>query len=1085
MDWSAYGRMEGSRRSEEDGEERIESIQSASTSTEEEGGRKKDAPKMMTATSTLQSTPSSYAFLNNPFLRYTSFTAHIVGAVVVVVVSKIMAREGKIGKTLFIITRYGVLVYIALNLTKGYRIYLSINADTSVFEVGFEVGLIVGFVIKTTENRLRRRFDTRKPTLSRPSNGLPFSPLRISPKFEGCRALLIMTILIARITSLASEAATGICVAVLVGLGRYSFSAVMLFCSLCPVAFAIMQIVIIMDMPKEPTRPLDARLGYSCSLPSSREFEARLPGHSLAVFSNLEYARASVLVLLALLTLAIRRRHRGGLIRVMTLDGGLYYIAMAAIQLFFIITFHSAFFSVEAALASPMTSLGNSLRTIVAPILSQRMLMNIEPGGSLERQSVSTELLFSSRPSWVDSGDRSTRPYPAPVTSVGDPVPVRINGGIRVELIAHDHDHAVSSTVQPSLHLLMEESPYRGLKRRLVLAFDVGTTFSGVSYCILDPGSIPEIKGVTRFPAHEQVSGASKIPTVLYYDKAGKVQAIGAEALQEGIFEQAEENGWIKAEWFKLHIRPREGESASEIASKIPPLPLNKTVTDVLADYISYLFDCAKSYIRDTHANGSDLWDSVKNDIEFVLSHPNGWEGYQQTQIRQSVVKAGLIKESQGDRVSFISEGEASLWFALKHGLPEGTMERGEGVVIVDAGGGTIDISTYQKPVGGKKFEEISAPKCHFYGSIFVSIHARLFFQELLKESDYLDDLDHIVRCFDKTTKIRFADDTVTQYVKFGSTKDRDEEVGIRFGQLKLSGTDVATFFEPSIKCIIGTVEEMLRMGTHHITHVVLVGGFGASDWLFKQLQKDLGSQGLKVVRPELYVPGRDKPVHHRSNHRSKGSLIFYIHRNKAVSDGAVAFHLSSQVQARIAKYSYGTLQNVEYNAKDAEHQRRASQILVRPSGRKLVPCGFAAMLKKVRPTCHPLPTECVTDDRVKGTRVSDDNEVKINLWREVDTKAQLTSVAFDVHCYKGRLDNPRFFDMDPNNFRKLCSIETDLSHLPLTPETRKNGGGTYYTVKYWVVLKFNSAELKAQMLWMENGVEKRSPATLVFYQDS
>jgi hypothetical protein len=61
-----------------------------------------------------------------------------------------------------------------------------------------------------------------------------------------------------------------------------------------------------------------------------------------------------------------------------------------------------------------------------------------------------------------------------------------------------------------------------------------------------------------------------------------------------------------------------------------------------------------------------------------------------------------------------------------------------------------------------------------------------------------------------------------------------------------------------------------------------------------------------------------------------------------------------------------------------------------------------------------------------------------------------------------------------PDKFQKLCSIEVDLSHLPLTPEPKKNGMGTFYTVKYWVVLKFNSAELKAQMLWMENGVEKR-----------
>ena len=104
-------------------------------------------------------------------------------------------------------------------------------------------------------------------------------------------------------------------------------------------------------------------------------------------------------------------------------------------------------------------------------------------------------------------------------------------------------------------------------------------------------------------------------------------------------------------------------------------MPLDKPVTEVLADYISYLFSCAKSYICSTHANGLDLWKSVEEEIHFVLSHPNGWEGYQQTQLRQAVVKAGLIAHEQAENVSFTSEGEASLWFALKHGLPKGPME--------------------------------------------------------------------------------------------------------------------------------------------------------------------------------------------------------------------------------------------------------------------------------------------------------------------------------------------------------------------------------------------------------------------------
>jgi len=50
-----------------------------------------------------------------------------------------------------------------------------------------------------------------------------------------------------------------------------------------------------------------------------------------------------------------------------------------------------------------------------------------------------------------------------------------------------------------SLHITMFlREPCKGLTRKLVLAFDVGTTFSGVSYCVLSPGDVPVIRGVAR-----------------------------------------------------------------------------------------------------------------------------------------------------------------------------------------------------------------------------------------------------------------------------------------------------------------------------------------------------------------------------------------------------------------------------------------------------------------------------------------------------------------------------------------------------------------------------------------------------------
>lgn len=53
-----------------------------------------------------------------------------------------------------------------------------------------------------------------------------------------------------------------------------------------------------------------------------------------------------------------------------------------------------------------------------------------------------------------------------------------------------------------------------------------------------------------RFPAQETISGASKIPTIIYYDLQGDVQAVGAEATGDGILLLAEEGGWVKAEWY-------------------------------------------------------------------------------------------------------------------------------------------------------------------------------------------------------------------------------------------------------------------------------------------------------------------------------------------------------------------------------------------------------------------------------------------------------------------------------------------------------------------------------------------------------
>ena len=49
----------------------------------------------------------------------------------------------------------------------------------------------------------------------------------------------------------------------------------------------------------------------------------------------------------------------------------------------------------------------------------------------------------------------------------------------------------------------ISRTQYSGLSRKLVIAFDIGTTFSGAAYSLLDPGEVPKIQSVTRrvFPS--------------------------------------------------------------------------------------------------------------------------------------------------------------------------------------------------------------------------------------------------------------------------------------------------------------------------------------------------------------------------------------------------------------------------------------------------------------------------------------------------------------------------------------------------------------------------------------------------------
>ena len=119
---------------------------------------------------------------------------------------------------------------------------------------------------------------------------------------------------------------------------------------------------------------------------------------------------------------------------------------------------------------------------------------------------------------------------------------------------------------------------------------------------------------------------------------------------------------------WKLFLGPT-GPPAALKSQMSAELPMGKTIVDIFSDFMRYLFDSAKTLFISSDQNGEHRWNSSSNNIELVLTHPNGWGGPQQSQLRIAAVRAKIVPDTQEgrSRVHFVTEGEASFNFCATH----------------------------------------------------------------------------------------------------------------------------------------------------------------------------------------------------------------------------------------------------------------------------------------------------------------------------------------------------------------------------------------------------------------------------------
>ena len=103
----------------------------------------------------------------------------------------------------------------------------------------------------------------------------------------------------------------------------------------------------------------------------------------------------------------------------------------------------------------------------------------------------------------------------------------------------------------------------------------------------------------------------------------------------------------------------------------LPRLPASKSLVEVFGDYFTHLVSCVELFIQEEHPELSEEdIASVFKSATYVIAHPNGWEGTQQSKLRNAAIYAKMVPDTpEGrSRIVFVSEGEASLHYCVKGG---------------------------------------------------------------------------------------------------------------------------------------------------------------------------------------------------------------------------------------------------------------------------------------------------------------------------------------------------------------------------------------------------------------------------------
>ncbi|KAJ9638332.1 hypothetical protein H2199_007019 [Coniosporium tulheliwenetii] len=397
----------------------------------------------------------------------------------------------------------------------------------------------------------------------------------------------------------------------------------------------------------------------------------------------------------------------------------------------------------------------------------------------------------------------------------------------------------------------VEGGPGRS-KAQLIVGIDFGTTFSGVAFAFATNNEAKE-DIITEWPgAGNQTK--QKIPTVLYYDQYQKVVGWGpdiADALAPTGYPKP---GVQKVEWFKLQLMLSGNTYIDPI--NLPPLPPGKSEIDVAADYLFHLRQAMRNQLQKTLG---EVFNREERNIRYFLTVPAIWNDAGKAATRQAAIQAGFLRDENDNRLTLITEPEAAAQFCSKTGLLN--LKVGDAVLIVDCGGGTVDLIAYEveeeQPFSVAECTAGSGDSC---GSTALNRNFSNILRAKIRKMKLPDGsrtagkvYAKCIMDFENRLKADFRNNGQKWAVDVGIEAEFPE-AGIEEGFMTFTNEEILQCFEPVVNRILELVRNQIiaiQAQNRTLQNVLVVGGFGASEYLFQQIKLHVPPQfQSKVVRP-------------------------------------------------------------------------------------------------------------------------------------------------------------------------------------------------------------------------------------------